>query len=132
MYKRQERRIDALVIQLNQRGLRAGDRVLVAVPVSIETFIIMLALLKAGTVIMFIDPAHSTSSIARILSSWPPVAVISTRGLLMLRYFFPELGRIPHKLVIDGPKDGVERLRFSDADARCLPTEHRSPADSAL
>ncbi|MGI9262088.1 MAG: AMP-binding protein, partial [Woeseiaceae bacterium] len=57
-------RIDALVVQLNQRGLRAGDRVLVAVPVSIETYIIMLALLKAGMVIMFIDPAHSMSSIA--------------------------------------------------------------------
>ena len=125
-------RIDALVAQLDLRGLRAGDRVLVAVPVSIETYIIMLALLKAGMVVMFIDPAHSASCVAKILRSWPPAAVISTRALLMLRFFFPELRQIPHRLVIDGPEDGESRLRFSGTKVRSLPSVQRSSADSAL
>lgn len=125
-------RINAVVAQLSQRGLRTGDRVLVAVPVSIETYIIMLALLKAGMVIMFIDPAHSASCVAGILRSWPPAAVISTRVLLLLRYVFPELRQIPHKLAVDGPEDGESRLTFSDATACSLPPVPRSSADSAL
>ncbi len=125
-------RINAVVGQLNQRGLRAGDRVLVAVPVSIETYIIMLALLKAGMEIMFIDPAHSVSCVAGILRSWPPAAVISTRALLLLRFVFPELRQIPHKLVIDGPESGTSRLTFSRTPGCSKPAVPRSSADSAL
>ena len=48
------------------------DRVLLTVPVSVETYVIMLALLKAGQVVMVIDPGHGASKIAAILRSWPP------------------------------------------------------------
>ena len=53
-----EKQVNGVVTTLNKRGLRAGDKVLLAVPVSIDTYVVMLALLKAGLVIMHIDPAR--------------------------------------------------------------------------
>ncbi len=71
--------IDALVQEFRLRGLKPGDRVFLAIPVSIETYVAMLAILKTGLVVMFIDPAHGPAEIARCLKASPPAAVVSTR-----------------------------------------------------
>ena len=115
--------VDDLVQEFRFQGLRPGDKVLVAVPVSIETYVAMLAILKAGLVVMFIDPAHGAAEVARCLRAYPPAAIVATRAMLLLRFLSPEIRRIPVRIVAGTVRGGQ--------DASLL-TEQRSSEDSAL
>lgn len=126
------RQVDSIASQLTENGLRPGDRVLLAVPVSIETYVVMLAVMKAGMVTMFIDPAHSAARVAGILKAWPPAAIVATKAILLLRFLMPELRHIPKRFVVGAGSAGATRLSFTDAYVDCLATTQRSSADSAL
>lgn len=115
--------VDVLVSEFRSRGLEPGDKVLLAVPVSIDTYVAMLAILKAGLVVMFIDPAHGAAEVARCLRSYPPTAIVGTRALLLLRFLSPEICRIPVRIVA-GPVSGGK--------IASLPSQKRSTEDSAL
>jgi len=125
-------RVDAVAAQLSAAGLQSGDRVLLAVPVSSETFIVMLALLKVGLVTMLIEPAHGPAQIASILRAWPPAAIVATRPLMMLRYLIPELRRIPQRFVVSGRSRGAVTLEPQDRPANRVAIVPRSAADSAV
>ena len=127
-----DRQVDNVVAQLTANGLCAGDRVLLAVPVSIETYVVMLAVMKAGMVTMFIDPAHSAQSMSRILCSWPPAAVVATKGILLFRFLMPEFRRIPRRFVVGSYSSGATKLEFDSSYAERIQSTSRSPADSAL
>lgn len=131
-YDELHRHVDAVVCQLREHGLRPGDRVLLAVPISIETYVLMLALLKAGMSIMFIDPAHSARRVARILGEWPPAAVIATPAILMLRLLMPELRRIPRQFCVNAGAPGAVRLDTRRRHGETLAACARRSADSAL
>ena len=127
-----DQRVDGAVVMLKQQGLRAGDKVLLAVPISIDTYIVMLALLKAGMVIMHIDPAHGTSKVAQILKAWPPVAIVASKPILMLGLLFPELRRIQKRFVVGGHVRGATSLCVDRASEVPVPVVVRSAADSAI
>jgi acyl-CoA synthetase (AMP-forming)/AMP-acid ligase II len=131
-YRDLDRDVNSVAAQLLESGLKAGDRVLLAVPVSVETYAIMLALLKAGMVIMFIEPAHSARQVARILRSWPPEAIVATKSVLLLRFIAPELRRIPRRFVVDGDSAGATALFRNASGQRRVAVQSRSDADSAL
>jgi acyl-CoA synthetase (AMP-forming)/AMP-acid ligase II len=124
--------VDAVVQQLLRHDLAPGDRVLLAVPASVETYVVMLALLKAGMVIMFIDPAHSARRVARILRAWPPTAIVATKSILMLRYLMPELARAPHRFCVDGRSNGAVTLQLDATLSGPAEPCPRKSVDSAL
>ena len=115
--------VDAVVREFQSRRLRPGDKVLLAVPVSIETYVAMLAILKAGLVVMFVDPAHSTAELARCLRAYPPAAIVGTRAVLLLRFLSPEIRRIPVRIVAGTVSGGQTASVLS---------QNRSSEDSAL
>lgn len=115
--------VDTLVRDFRLARLSPGDRVFLAIPVSIETYVAMLAILKAGLVVMFIDPAHGPAEIARCLRLNPPAAIVSTRAVLLLRFLSPEMRRIPVRFVTRACSGG---LRAG------LRSERRSSEDSAF
>ncbi len=124
--------IDAVASQLVANGLTAGDRVLLAVPMSIQTYVVMLALMKAGMITMFIDPGQPAAQVAQILRSWPPAAIVSVRSILLFRFLMPELRKIRKRFVVDSRSAGATTLLFADSRATRFVTTKRSPADSAL
>ena len=126
------RNIDGVVTTLNEQGLRAGDRVLLAVPISIDTYVVMLALLKAGMVIMHIDPAHGTSKVAQILKAWPTAAIVASKPILMFGLLFPELRRIPKRFVVGGHVRGASSLCSGQELQAPVAVTDRSAADSAI
>lgn len=126
------KRVDVVASELVAAGLKPGDRVLLAVPVSIETYTIMLAIMKAGLVVMYIDPAHGAGKVAAILRSWPPTAIVATRHLLMLRLLMPELRQIPRRLVVGGESPGAIEICDPARPSVAFEVMKRSPADSAL
>jgi len=131
-YAQLDSHVNRIAKQFLKNGLKAGDRVLLAVPISVETYVAMLALMKCGMVIMFIEPAHSASQVARILKSWPPAAIVATRAILLLRLLAPELRRIPRRFVMNGRSTGAVELDMRGEDCPRIATEPRSAADSAL
>jgi olefin beta-lactone synthetase len=131
-YSDLDRQIDTVMTQLLRADLQAGGIVLLAVPVSLETYVVMLALLKAGMVVMTIDPAHSAARVAEILREPPPVGIISTRAISLMRFVFPELRKIPVRFVVNGPKGNGSRQCFSDDNVRPSAVVKRSSADSAV
>lgn len=119
-------RVDAVVADLDRCALRPGDRVLLAVPISSEMYVALLAILKAGLVVMYVDPAHGAAVAAHCLRSYPPAAIIGTRRTLWMRWLLPELRRIPKQLVVArAPGEG-------DGPARPRPIASRSLEDPAL
>jgi len=124
--------VDTLVREFRERGLQPGDKVLLAVPVCIETYVAMIAILKAGLVVMFIDPAHGVAEVARCLRAHPPAGIVGTRALLLLRFLSPEIHRIPVRLIATS-KTAVRQieLRSRRSQSALLP-ERRSTEDSAL
>ena len=92
----------------------------------------MLALLKAGMVIMHIDPAHSASKVAQILKAWPPAAIVASRPILMLGMLFPELRRIQKRFVVGGRARGATTLCRDQELQAPRPVTERSSADSAI
>jgi len=124
--------VDVVVTTLNERGLRAGDRVLLAVPISIDTYIVMLALIKGGMVIMHIDPAHGLSKVAQILKAWPPAAIVASKPILMFGLLFRELRCIQKRFVVGGRLRGATSLRNDRESHASVPVTVRSAADPAI
>lgn len=126
------REIGSAASTLMAAGLRPGDKVLLAVPLSIETYVAMLAILKAGLVVTFIDPAHPTRVMARCLRAHPPAAIIATRPILLLSLLSPELRRIRMRFSVGGNLYGAIPLLDADSRIASPKTVARSPEDSAL
>lgn len=124
--------VDRAVEVLRQSGLKPGDRVLLAVPLSIETYVSMLAVLKAGMVVMYVDPAHGRTTVRCCLQTQPPAAIIASPRILWLRFLVPELRRIP--LRFSTGKAGWGGIPIGDTSGADVAQgiESRSPADTAL
>jgi acyl-CoA synthetase (AMP-forming)/AMP-acid ligase II len=127
-----DKKIDSVVATLVEGGLRPGDKVLLAVPISIDAYVVMLALLKAGMVIMYIDPAHGASRVSQILKRWPPAGIVASKPILLLGLLFPEVRRIPNRFVAGGRAHGATTLFDKRALAGKVRVTERSPADSAI
>jgi acyl-CoA synthetase (AMP-forming)/AMP-acid ligase II len=76
-------------------GLRAGDPVLVFVPMSVDLYVALLAILRLGLVAVFIDPSAGRQHIERCCAVLPPNALIATPKAHLLRCISPALRRIP-------------------------------------
>jgi len=131
-YAELDRQVDAAVQVLVGQGLQPGDKVLLAVPQSIETYVAMLAILKAGLVVMFIDPAHGAVVTSRCLRAHPPAAVVGTRSALLLRLLLPELRKIRKVFVCGGRSGNATPICDGREAQRTLRPVARSNADSAL
>lgn len=76
-------------------GLKVGDPVLVFVPMSIDLYIALLAILRLGLVAVFLDPSAGRRHIERCGGILPPKALIATPKTHLLRCICPALRRIP-------------------------------------
>lgn len=78
-------------------GLQTGDPVLVFVPMSVDLYVALLAILRLGLVAVFIDPSAGRQHIERCCAVLPPKALIATPKAHLLRCLSPALRRIPVK-----------------------------------
>lgn len=127
-----DRRVNAAIANFERHGLCPGDRVLLAVPVSIDTYVLMLALLKAGMVVMYIDPGHGPATAVRILDRWPPAAIVASRSILLPGLLFRELRRIPKRFVSGGGMPGAIRIHPGESSTATAPVATRAAADPAV
>ena len=76
-------------------GVRAGDRVLVFVPMSVDLYVTLLGTLHAGAVPVFVDAWADRWRLAAAVRVAAPVAFIGSRRASLLRLLSGEVRRIP-------------------------------------
>jgi acyl-CoA synthetase (AMP-forming)/AMP-acid ligase II len=88
-------RIGRAAAGLRRLGLRAGDRAIVMIPMSIDLYVAMLALLEMGAVAVFVDPWIGRRQIASFAAFAEPRAWIGIPKSHLLRLLDPRLRAIP-------------------------------------
>lgn len=89
-----ERATARLAALLEHKGIRAGDRVLILHPMSIELYAFLIALFRIGAVAMFLDPSGGREYVERCLRIAPPKAFFGSAKAQLLRVWIPELRRV--------------------------------------
>jgi olefin beta-lactone synthetase len=97
---------------LKADGLKAGDPVLVFVPMSIDLYVALLAIFRLRLVAVFLDPSAGRKHIERCCEIFPPKALIATPKAHLLRCIIPALRHLPIAF-------GTRRLRLPGARPWC-------------
>jgi acyl-CoA synthetase (AMP-forming)/AMP-acid ligase II len=128
------RRVDRLAAALAARGLQPGDRVVVMIPMSLELYTLLLALLKQAVIIVFIDPWVGLAQVKRCIALTEPKAFAGTPAIQLLGRLSGTLSPIPMRLTARGPALPTEiRLeRLLDEDHPPVPTRTVQPDTTAL
>jgi acyl-CoA synthetase (AMP-forming)/AMP-acid ligase II len=80
---------------LTDAGLSAGDRVVVMIPMSIDLYTALLAVLKMGAVAVFVDPWLGRRQIAAFAAFATPRGYVGTPASHVLRWLDRRLFEIP-------------------------------------
>jgi acyl-CoA synthetase (AMP-forming)/AMP-acid ligase II len=101
-------------------GLRTGDRVLVAHPVSIPLYALLIALFRLGAIALFLDPHANRAQWDRCCRIAAPRGFIGSRYAQLLRLLVPSIRRIPIKIVVSaGASAGSDTSRQRDRIEPC-------------
>ncbi len=113
-------------------GLRPGHTALVFVPMSIELYIVLVALFRLGVVAMFLDPSAGTAHIEACCALRAPDAFIGTGKAHLLRFVSPALRRIPLKVSVGGfPVPGAlqwHNYGHYESHTEIFPADENTPA----
>ncbi len=82
---------------LKHAGHQAGDRVLFCHPVSIDLYVGLLAVMRAGLTAMFTDPGQGRSFLEASVVDHPPCALLGGIKARFARFLSPALRRIPRR-----------------------------------
>ncbi len=88
-------RVDRTSAGLRRLGLEAGDRAIVMIPMSIDLYVAMLAVLKMGAVAVFVDPWIGPRQIAAFAAFAEPRAWLGIPKSHLLRLLSARLRAIP-------------------------------------
>src|SRR6187549_496036 len=88
-------RIDRASAGLQREGLQPGDRAIVMIPMSIDLYVAMLALLDLGAIAVFVDPWIGWKQIASFAAFAEPRAYLGVPRSHVLRLFSGRLRSIP-------------------------------------
>lgn len=88
-------RSTALAGAWRSRGLKSGDRVLLAMSVGIELYVALAAAWRIGAVVVFPEPALGLSGLRHAVRTTNPKAFLSSGLYHALRFALPELRHLP-------------------------------------
>jgi len=108
----------------HHHGIGPGDATLVFCPMSLELYVILLALFRLGAVATFLDPSAGKSHIERCCALHPPKAMVSTPKGHLLRLASRALRRIPRKFSTTVALPGATSLKRAETS---LPFEAIHP-----
>ena len=122
-------RTAAVAAGLASRGVRPGDAVLLFLPMSIELYTALLAILHLGAVVVFVDPWAGRARLDAGVAAAQPRAFLGTPKAQLLRLRSRAIRAIPIQLVIDRRGRSFDRLARA---ANAMPACAREPQDHAL
>lgn len=121
-----------LAQSLIELGLKPGDRVLIFLPMGLELYLAMFAVLQVGAVAVFLDSWARREQLGLVAKSTEPALMISIEPAFALAQAIPELDQIPGKIVA-GSKSPLaqyelETLMHNPVQAGIEPVEFGTPA----
>ena len=122
-------------VQLRTAGVEPGQVVLVLVPMSVELYVALNALLRLGAIAMFLDPSAGRPHIDSCCSIRPPQAFVGSPRAHLLRLACKSLRQIPIQFCVGRGIWGAPRLdttppdtNRNEARARIEPCSAETPA----
>lgn len=100
-------RVDRCSVAARALGLVPGDRAVVMIPMSVDLYVVMLGLIKAGVAAVFVDPWVGMDRIAAFAAFAEPKAYVGVPGSHLLRLLRAPLRRLPVTVTT-----GATRLGF--------------------
>ncbi len=127
-------RVNRLAAALSARGLQPGDRVVVMIPMSLELYTLLLALLKMAVIIVFIDPWVGLPQIKRCIALTEPKAFAGIPMIQLLGRLSGVLSPIPMRLTARGPArfGEIQLERLLESRHPEVSTQEVSPETTAL
>ena len=114
---------------LRETRLRPGDGVLLALPMSIELYIALLAILRLGLLALVPDPSAGLAGLARCCTAWPPRGFIGGPRAHALRLVSSLLRKIPIPIAIGWPIPGAIRWNPAASGIEDVPI-HDCPSEA--
>jgi acyl-CoA synthetase (AMP-forming)/AMP-acid ligase II len=87
-------RVRLVAAGLRRAGLAPGERAIVMIPMSIDLYVALLALLQLGAVAVFVDPWIGWRQVAAFAAFASPAAYLGTPRGHLLRWLSPALRRV--------------------------------------
>ncbi len=94
-YAELEARVAHVAGLLRERGVRPGARVLMFVPMSIELYVALLAVMRLGAVAVFVDAWADRRRVDAAIAAARPLVFLGTPRAHLLRLVSPALRAIP-------------------------------------
>lgn len=108
-------RVDQVGCGLSKLGLSSEDRAVIMVPMSIDLYVVLLAVLKIGAAAVFVDPWIGRRQIAEFTAFAEPTAFVGINKSHLLRLMDRRLRQIPIAVTTERAFLGVPaRFRLSD------------------
>src|SRR5262249_60888750 len=111
-----------------ERGVAAGDCVLLFVPMSIDLYVALLAVLHCGAVAVFVDAWAGRARLDAAIAAARPRAFIGIPKAHLLRLASPALGAVPIALLYHRSWFPLERWMRADRAQAAAALESASPA----
>lgn len=127
-------RVDRASVGLRRTGLAPGDRAIVMIPMSIDLYVALLAVLKIGAVAVFVDPWIGRRQIAAFAAFAEPQAWLGISKSHLLRLLDGRLQAIPLTVTTGrrlGPlpaRRTLAELEAGPGDGHVQPVEEDAPA----
>lgn len=129
------RRVGACSAGLAARGLAPDERAVIMIPMSVDLYVVLLGVIKAGAVAVFVDPWIRPRQIAAFCRYAEPRAFIGVTRSHLLRLLEPRLLAI-RLTVTTGSRLGPWPARWTLAEVEARgedrPIHPRRPDDPAL
>ncbi len=119
---------------LKQGGLDAKQRAILMVPMSIDLYVLMLAVIKNGAACVFVDPWMKRKQIGAFVAFAEPAAYLGIPKAHLLRWLDRRLGKIPISVTTGATWGGLvarvslRHLRQSSKDESIHPVSSDEPA----
>lgn len=99
---------------LHGRGLRQGDAVLVFLPMSVDLYVLLIALFRLGLVAMFVDPQAGLRHIESCCRLHPPRGFVGSTRAHLMRIVSRTVRRIPLKFTTGRTPRATRLYRATD------------------
>ncbi len=100
-YRHLQQRTEETAERLLKSGVKVGDRILLLVPLSIETYVLLLAIFRIGAVAVIADSSFGLKALKSSIAAVKPDAMISSRGIKLIASALDEVRKIKSKLDVN-------------------------------
>ncbi len=97
-----DRAVASAAADLARAGVRAGMRVLVVSPMSVDLYTVMIALFRLRAIAVFVDASRGRDRLNQSIERVKPAAFVAVPRAHFLRFTSRAIGRIPIKATIGG------------------------------